>query len=128
MKGWFAVDLDGVLARYEGWKGPAHIGDPVPVMLDRVKRWLAMGRDVRIFTARIGDLLMVAPADEITDKESDAAQAAHAIREWSLRHLGRVLPITCVKDSSMVALYDDRAVQIEANTGKVLGIDNWSPA
>lgn len=54
MSGWIGVDLDGTLAMYDGFKGPEHIGDPVPKMLERVKKWLAEGREVRIFTARVG--------------------------------------------------------------------------
>ena len=53
MSGWIGVDLDGTLAEYGGWKGPDHIGPPVPKMLERVKSWIAEGRDVRIFTARV---------------------------------------------------------------------------
>ena len=50
--GWIGVDLDGTLAHYDGWYGPAHIGEPVPSMLQRVKSWLDEGVEVRIFTAR----------------------------------------------------------------------------
>lgn len=34
------------------------------------------------------------------------------------QHLGEVLPITNTKDSHMVALYDDRAVQVRRNKGE----------
>jgi len=51
--GWIGVDLDGCLARYEGWKGIEHIGEPVPAMLDRVHAWIDEGKIVKIFTARI---------------------------------------------------------------------------
>lgn len=33
--GWIAVDLDGTLAEYDGWKGSAHIGNPVPKMVEK---------------------------------------------------------------------------------------------
>ena len=52
-EGWIGVDLDGTLAEYDGWVGPQHIGKPVPLMVDRVKRMLDYGEDVRIFTARV---------------------------------------------------------------------------
>ena len=51
--GWIGVDLDGTLARYDGWKGPEHIGEPLMPMVERVKAWLAEGREVRIMTARV---------------------------------------------------------------------------
>ena len=53
-RGWIGVDLDGTLAEYNGWQGPANIGAPIPAMVERVKAWLEEGRDVRIFTARVG--------------------------------------------------------------------------
>ena len=34
------------------------------------------------------------------------------------KHLGAVLPITCVKDYGMEEIWDDRAIQMERNTGK----------
>ena len=30
MSGWIGVDLDGTLARYDGWRGIDHIGEPMP--------------------------------------------------------------------------------------------------
>ena len=48
---WIGVDLDGTLAQYGGWKGPDTIGDPVPMMKERVMKWLNEGAEVRIFTA-----------------------------------------------------------------------------
>lgn len=100
--GWIGVDLDGTLAKYDCWKGPTHIGDPVPLMLSRVKDWMSSGRIVKIFTARIagGD-------QEVKD----------AIEYWLVKHLGRKLEITCSKDYAMVELWDDRAVQVVPNTG-----------
>lgn len=104
--GWIAVDLDGTLAQYDGWQGPWHIGEPIPAMADRVRRWLAEGQEVRIFTARVA----VA--------ESELPPVVDTINEWCQRHFGRLLPITNVKDFGMVELWDDRAVQVEANTGR----------
>jgi hypothetical protein len=109
VNGWIGVDLDGTLAHYEGWLGPTHIGDPVKPMLARVRAWLEDGVDVRIFTAR------VSAADAL-----ERSQAEQAINEWCAHHLGRLIPITCVKDFGMVALYDDRAVSVVQNTGECL--------
>lgn len=105
-RGWIGVDLDGTLAIYTGWEGPTHIGEPVPLMLARVKQWLADGRDVRIFTARVGT------ADAI-----EREQVVGALDAWCLQHFGTVLPVTCTKDYGMVELWDDRAVQVIQNTG-----------
>lgn len=45
------VDLDGVLARYDGWRGLDHIGDPLPGALKFAKK-LAKHADIVIFTSR----------------------------------------------------------------------------
>lgn len=105
--GWIGVDLDGTLAQYEGWQGAAHIGRPVPKMLDRVKEWIAGGVDVRVFTARVSG-----------DNHFEVAQVKEAISDWCKQHVGRSLPITCRKDYAMIELWDDRAVQVQANTGE----------
>lgn len=102
-KGWIAVDLDGTLAKYDGWKGVEHIGEPVPLMRERVLRWLAQGKDVRIFTARVAG--------------PDSHLAKEIIQAWCEKHLGQSLPVTNVKDMRMVELWDDRAVSILSNHG-----------
>lgn len=112
--GCIGVDLDGTLAHYDGWKGAEHIGDPVPAMLDRVKQWILDGREVRIFTARVSD-------DGGAQRIDEAERAFIAIRRWCLEHVGQEIQITCVKDYAMIELYDDRAVQVEANTGRLIG-------
>ena len=43
MRKWIGVDLDGTLAKYNGWSGIENIGDPVPLMLMRVKEWIKNG-------------------------------------------------------------------------------------
>jgi hypothetical protein len=112
--GWIGVDLDGTLADYDGWKGPEHIGEPVPAMLERVKAWLEDGRGVKIFTARISH-------DGTSERAAEAKYAHAAIERWCVKHLGRTLPITNVKDFGMVELWDDRCVQVIANTGVPIG-------
>jgi hypothetical protein len=110
--GWIGVDLDGTLAVYEGWQGIASIGDPIPLMVQRVKEWLAQGREVRIFTARVG------PGSR---KADELPATIRAIEEWCLRHIGAQLPVTCTKDFGMSELWDDRAVQVVPNTGERVG-------
>lgn len=110
-KGWIGVDLDGTLALYDHWRGAGDIGEPVPSMVERVKNWLDEGVfAVRVFTAR------VSPANG-----DDAAVARTAIEAWCVRHIGRSLPVTHEKDFGMVVLYDDRCVQVEKNTGRIVG-------
>ena len=103
--GWIGVDLDGTLAYYDTWKGPAHIGVPIPRMLKRVKDWLTEGKDVRIFTARV------------SLNNPDRLQAKEAIQNWCKANIGCKLLITSEKDYFMTELWDDRCVQLIPNTG-----------
>lgn len=107
---WIGVDLDGTLARYDGWGGLTDIGEPIPAMIERVKIWIASGNIVKIFTARISDI----------EDEEELDSAVYAIQQWCLRNIGVILPITNVKDYAMIQLWDDRAIQVVFNTGKTL--------
>jgi hypothetical protein len=51
---------------------------------------------------------------------AEAAEAADAIEAWCLLNVGQVLPITHEKDFGMIELWDDRAVTVEENTGRVI--------
>jgi hypothetical protein len=119
MSGWIGVDLDGTLAFYDHWRGNEHIGKPIPAMLQRVKAWLAEGQEVRIVTARAEHFHRAGdnPRD-ITSAER--RQAIVAIRAWCKIHLGREVDITCMKDYGMIALWDDRVIQVVPNTGRSL--------
>lgn len=112
-KGWIGVDLDGTLAYYDHWRGPSHIGEPIPKMLARVRQWVQEGREVRIFTARVTGGL------EAMD-EAEVLAAREAIEAYCLEHVGRVLPVTATKDYAMVELWDDRAIQVIPNTGETI--------
>ncbi|HOK45915.1 MAG TPA: hypothetical protein PLK67_08280 [Bryobacteraceae bacterium] len=119
MNGWIAVDLDGTLAEYHGWPADGSIGAPIPEMVEQVKQWLAEGKDVRIFTARVwpnGTAIQGAGFE----REKQATEQAFRIQEWCRRHIGRPLPVTCVKDPFMVEQYDDRAFHVVPNTGRIL--------
>lgn len=106
MTGWIAVDLDGTLAHYTEWPVDGSIGAPIPRMIERVKAWLAEGRDVRIFTARI------APPND--------GEQLLKIEAWCEEHLGLKLPVTCQKDYGMIELWDDRCEQVIPNTGQTV--------
>lgn len=120
---YIAVDLDGTLATYNKGdyhkKGPTFIGEPIPAMVERVKGWLRDGYEVRILTARavtIDQYEWMEP-----EEKEDQKKIEKAIADWCLEHIGQALPVTCVKDFEMIELWDDRAVAVETNTGRVLG-------
>ncbi len=102
-----AVDFDGTLAFYDGSKGPLHLGAPVPRMVAQIKRWLAQGDQVVIFTARV--------------QNHDAAGIRPLIEAWSKRHIGQVLEVTNEKRHEFSDFYDDRAWRVEKNTGRIVG-------
>jgi hypothetical protein len=110
--GWIGVDLDGTLAHYDRWRGVGHIGQPIMPMVWRVRNWLAEGRDVRIFTAR------VAPHPQQT---LSVDELTAIIQDYTELHLGKRLPVTCQKDYAMIELWDDRAVGVVPNTGEPIG-------
>jgi hypothetical protein len=122
-KGWIAVDLDGTLAEYHGWVNTFNIGAPIPLMQERVKKWLAEGRDVRIFTARVdGGLVAKTIYPEIPEATVEFYKQVDLIvdmiQNWTEKHLGKRLPVTNKKDAGMIELWDDQCVQVIKNTGQ----------
>lgn len=114
---WIGVDFDGTLATWDcPWPDDYRsVGVPVPAMVALVKKWIAEGEDVRIFTARM-DRYHPKVLGLLT-----VGDVKGPIQRWCLRHLGRVLPITNKKDYWCKAIYDDRAVQVEKDTGRLVG-------
>lgn len=80
-------------------------------MVNRVKKWLREGRDVRIMTARVSK----------SHSAEEREMARRAIQQWCRKYLGKVLPVTNEKDGAMEVLYDDRARQVQLNTGRLIG-------
>jgi hypothetical protein len=99
--GWHGVDLDGTLAEYHGFKGTKEIGNPIPKMVARVKKWIKNGETVKIMTARAND----GPA------------VIANIQDWLEKHGMPRLEVTSRKDHKMIDLWDDRAVQVVPNEG-----------
>lgn len=124
--GWIGVDLDGTLAFYDKWEGPTVIGEPIPDMLERVKKFLARGYEVKIFTARVhpldrlikvGEPRFHYPTHVENLREDEAWLSVGAIRQWCKKYIGQELAITNVKDFHMRQLWDDRCVSVGTNLG-----------
>lgn len=107
-KGWIAVDLDGTLAEYRPHQGLGVIGKPIPLMLERVKGWVAEGTEVRIFTARVS---------EADDDIRFVHKQRQLIQDWLVTHGLPRLQVTNMKDYSMIELWDDRARRVSFNGG-----------
>ena len=113
MNGWIGVDLDGTLAEYNGWHGIERIGEPIQPMIRRVKEWIASGKKVKIFTARV-----------FGEQRETALQP---ILDWCKTNIGCELEVTCEKDFGMIELWDDRCVQVITNKGEFIGKTNEYP-
>ncbi len=100
---WTGIDLDGTLACDNLSAGMDRIGEPVPAMLELVKKMLNNGIRVKIFTARAGD-----------------PEQIPIIRKWLKDNHLPDLEITNTKDYQMQRLYDDRCIQVERNTGRLI--------
>lgn len=98
-EGYIGVDLDGTLAKYAG--DHTVIGEPIPLMMDRVRRWLREGTKVKIFTARASD-----------------PKQLPLIKQWLKDHDLENLEITNEKTPDMIAFWDDRARQVRKNSGE----------
>lgn len=112
-KPWVGIDLDRTLAFFEEWKGPRHIGEPIPKTVLLVKQILADGYRVKIFTARVSPMAL--RLNKVTE-----AEVAGYIQDWTEKHLGLRLEVTCVKDLACHLIFDDIAFHVEPNKGPVV--------
>lgn len=106
----WAFDFDGTVCTFHGWRGQLVLGEPIPRMVARIKRLLAEGDEVFIYTARLND----DPA--LADAGNEATIAA--IQAWCKLHVGQELPVH--QKRMFERLYDDMAVQVVQNTGMTL--------
>lgn len=116
------VDMDGTLFEYHGWTKWNEFGPPIPKMVERVLVWIAEGKDVRIFTAR-----MPLPQDEMKDQVCyktgemfNGVMMKKAIADHCENTFGHRLRSQCFKDLNTIEIWDDRAVGVVANTGETL--------
>ncbi len=99
-----AVDLDGTLAEYDGWKGIDHIGHPIAGAQGFVRRLLEFA-DVEVYTTRTA-LLPDRPAGETV--ESLALRVTRWLRE---NHFPAEVRVYAGAGKPLVAAFiDDRAV------------------
>jgi len=113
MKKTIAVDFDGTISTYNGQEGvdyePGKVGNPIPLMIERVKAWLAEGTEVVIFTARVH------PSNPREEVES----ASKALKEFSLKFFGVELEVTHEKHPKFTEMWDDKAVRVIRETGVI---------
>ncbi len=100
---WTGVDLDGTLAYLDRNSSYNEVGEPVPAMMALVRKMINNGIRIKIFTARAED------PDQFP-----------IIQKWLKDNNLPELEITNVKDYNMQRLYDDRCIQVERNTGRLI--------
>lgn len=108
-----AVDLDRTLADgsvvdVNNYRSDL-IGKPITPMVQRVNAWLAAGRKVVIFTARVHPRYGL----------GEVAIAEKAIKEWSVEVFGVELEVTCMKDPLFCEIWDDKAVRVVPEMGTI---------
>lgn len=108
--GWVGVDLDATLAHWNTGDDIRQIGAVIPRTKERVLELLAKGTQVRILTARVSPY---------GHKPQGVAHQRLLISKWLAANGLPELPVTHEKDYEMWYLLDDRAVQVEKNTGQL---------
>lgn len=109
---WYGFDLDKTLFKFDKFKGSLDIGAPIDgpgTAMEALKEHLAAGHNVRILTARV------------SGKNDPYGKIARTIQARLQNYIGQAVPVTSEKDNFMQLLYDDRAVAVEPNTGKIIG-------
>jgi hypothetical protein len=103
----YAVDWDGTLVEYHGYKGPGVFGAPVPAMVQRVHNWIRDGHEVIIFTSRVS-----------VEHDPQHVMINCKMIDECLRAMGLpLLEITANKYIRITEFWDDRAVRVERNSG-----------
>lgn len=106
---WVGFDLDRTMAKRV--KGDDHktIGEPIYRMIDLAKTYIAQGKKVKIFTARVA-----------SDEPEEVQFQVELINKFSREHFGKELEITCIKDRYCIRIFDDIARQVIPNTGHIV--------
>lgn len=107
---WIGVDFDETLRRYDG--------SPIETMVARVKLWISQGREVRIITAR------VCPMDQESAwiHANGGPDQVAFVQNWCEIHIGIRLLVQWGKSKGMLEFWDDKAVRVEANTGRRMSV------
>jgi len=111
-----AIDLDGTLAYWDEhlednnqyWK----IGEPIMPMINLAKEHIKNGDKVIVFTARISN-------DNLSYMEM--ARLKKEIIDWCYYYIGEYLEVTNIKTRDINLFYDDKAIHVEKNTGRIIG-------
>ena len=117
---WIGVDFDRTLAYRDDMMPWTQLGAPLLPMVSRVRRWLAEGKKVKIFTARVAE-----------GASPDIPYMRQLLAAWSLEYIGQALESTCIKDQYCLEIWDDKVIQVAKNTGEPMYKEamkvDWAP-
>lgn len=85
-----ALDVDGTLLRYDGWKGADHYGEPIRGMVEVVQEIKQRGTEFCYFTSRLDNL--------------------GGLEVWLDSHQFPEAQITNIKSTQIHVILDDRAI------------------
>jgi hypothetical protein len=106
------VDFDGTMAYYDKWEGPEVVGEPIPCMIEKIKKALKDDHEVTVYSAR----LTASPEYGIYDPKI----AKNTIDIFCLENFGQKLPVTNIKGPAD-EFWDDKCKRIILNTGLTMG-------
>lgn len=107
------VDLDGVLAKYDGWKSPEHIGPPLPGALEFAWSLNDMA-DIVIYTSRCSQDLAVE-----TGRTIDPGRMKTKIVDWLEKYKFPYRDVYVGLGKPLASAFiDDRAVPCSPQTDK----------
>lgn len=113
MKKTVCVDLDGVLAKYDGWKGIDHIGDPIEGAVEFMQKLDELYKGV-IFTTRCNPELNQLPVEELSGR------VQRWLDDWGFTYDSIY---TGVGKPICIAFIDDRALNCRP---QVMGQQNYN--
>jgi hypothetical protein len=116
-----ALDFDSTLAEHESG-GDLTIGKPIKPMIEQVKRWVAKGYEITIFTARVSKWFKNGEVRPEDFKERQRQLISQFLAENGLQCMFPVL-ITADKSPRFTHFVDDKAVKVIPNKGIVITTD-----
>lgn len=100
-----AVDVDGTLAQYDGWKGAEVIGDPIASVVDQVKKEKENGTRIIIHTTRTNSAI---------NKTHTTEQLVAIVRGWLDKHSIPFDEVWSGTGKPIAHIYlDDRSVNVK---------------
>ena len=106
-KGTVCIDLDGTLAKYEGWQGKYHIGEPISGAKEFVEKVAKLAKII-IYTCRLNY--------EFNDLDTNAKreEIKGYIETWLKKHEIPFDEIFCGQGKPVAEAYiDDRGVRCD---------------